>query len=188
MGKIVVTEFITIDGVVGEPHEWSFPYWGEDIGAYKYGELLACDAMLLGRVTYEGFAEAWPERSGDFADRMNGSVKRVVSTTLTDLEWSNSTVIDADPKAIAALRDELDGDLLVAGSVTLVRWLLEHHLVDELKLLTYPLALGDGLRLFADQVTVPLELIGSTTFASGAIALCYRQLDERPGPVPHLYG
>jgi len=187
VGKIVVTEFITIDGVVEEPAEWSFPYWGDDIGAHKHGELLTCGAMLLGRVTYEGFAEAWPERSDDFADRMNNSPKRVVSRTLTDLKWSNSSLIDADPTAIAALRDEVDGDVLVFGSVTLVRWLLEHHLVDELKLLTYPLALGEGLRLFADGATVPLDLIGITTFASGAVSLRYRPLAERPAPVPHLY-
>jgi dihydrofolate reductase len=118
---------------------------------------------------------------------MNSCVKRVVSTALTDLEWSNSSLIDADPEAIAALRDSVDGDVLVFGSVTLARWLLEHHLVDELRLLTYPLALGEGLRLFADGVVVPLELTSSTTFASGAIALHYHPLAERPAPVPHLY-
>ena len=186
MGRIVVTEFITIDGVAGEPHEWSFPYWGEDIGEYKTAELFGGEALLLGRVTYGGFVEAWPDRDGDFADRMNGLPKYVVSSTVTEPTW-NATVIAPDTAVVEALRKDHDGDIYVHGSLALVRWLLEHHLVDELRLLTYPLALGTGARLFADDAVVPLELIETTTFASGAIALIYRPLAERPAPVPHLY-
>src|SRR4029077_21113956 len=141
MGKLVVTEFVSVDGVFEDPggaedYEhggWTFEYdRGEEGNQFKMDELLAAEVHLLGRVTYEGFAEAWPSREGEFADRLNNDRKVVVSTTLTDPEWNNTTVIsDNVPMKIAELKNETEGVILVAGSGTLVATLLEHDFVDE---------------------------------------------------------
>jgi dihydrofolate reductase len=158
MGKIVVSQFVTLDGVAEDPggsegHEhggWAFRYErGEDGDRFKLDEVMASDALLLGRVTYEGFAEAWPSREGDFADKFNGMPKYVVSSTLTDPSWNNSTAIGLDE--VAGLRDRHDGDILVNGSLSLVPALLGDGLVDELRMMVYPVALGSGRRLFADS-------------------------------------
>ena len=162
MGRIVVTEFVTLDGVMEDPGGaegldrggWSFEYdRGEDGDRYKLDELMAAEAQLLGRVTYEGFAAAWPSITDEagFAEKMNGMPKYVVSSTLTDPEWNNSTVIGSDVATdVPRVRDETDGDLLVAGSAQLVQGLVEHDLVDELRLMVFPVVLGAGRRLFAD--------------------------------------
>src|SRR4029077_10603347 len=144
MGKLVVTEFVSVDGVFEDPggaedYEhggWTFEYdRGEEGNQFKMDELLEAEIHLLGRVTYEGFAEAWPSREGEFVDRLNNDRKVVVSTTLTDPEWNNTTVIADDiPQKIAALKNETEGVILVAGSGMLVGTLLEHDLVDELRL------------------------------------------------------
>jgi dihydrofolate reductase len=152
MGKLVVTEFISLDGVIEEPR-WTFEFnRGEDGDKFKADELKAADAQLLGRVTYQGFAAAWPSMATDwFGEKMNSMPKYVVSSTLTDDEadWTNSTVIRDDvPGQVAQVKEQLTGDLLVAGSARLVRTLAEHDLVDEYRLMVFPIALGAGKRLF----------------------------------------
>ena len=162
MGKLVVTEFVSIDGVFEDPggaenYEhggWTFEYdRGEDGNQFKLDELMEAEVQLLGRVTYEGFAAAWPSREGPFAEKLNSDPKVVVSTTLTDPEWENTTVISDDVvAAISKLKDETEGDILVAGSGTLVATLLEANLVDELRLMVFPTILGRGRRLFPDGI------------------------------------
>jgi dihydrofolate reductase len=158
MGKIVVTEFISLDGVVEDPggaegYEhggWSFTFdQGEEGRKFKLDELMAADAQLLGRVTYQGFAQAWPamEDPFGFADKMNGMPKYVVSTTLTDPSWHNTTVLD-NAAAAEDLKGSCEGDILVGGSATLVRALTNLGLVDEYRLMIFPLILGSGKRLF----------------------------------------
>jgi len=162
MGKVVVTEFVSIDGVFEDPggaegYEhggWTFEYdRGDDGNQFKVDELMAADVQLLGRVTYEGFAEAWPSREGEFADKLNSDPKYVVSTTLKDPAWRNTTVIsDNVTEEIANLKERTNGSILVAGSGTLVGTLLGVDLVDELRLMVFPTVLGRGKRLFPDGV------------------------------------
>jgi dihydrofolate reductase len=172
MSRIVVTEYVTLDGVFEEPGEWSFPFFADEVARWKFEELFASDAQLLGRKTYEGFAAAWPTYADEagFADRMNGMPKYVVSSTLRDPEWNNSHVISlAD---IAGLPEE---NILVAGSGQLVRALLEQGLVDELRLLVHPLVLGKGRQLFADGLpTRSFELADLQSFSTGVLGLTYR--------------
>ena len=155
MGRIVVTEFISLDGVIEDPGGsedfehggWSFQFdRGDDGNQFKSDETMNSDALLLGRKTWEGFAEAWPSREGEFADRFNSMPKYVVSSTLTDPSWTNSTVIGIDD--VERVRDEADGDLVVHGSGRLVEGLLERGLVDELRLMVFPVVLGQGQRLW----------------------------------------
>lgn len=165
MGKLIVTEFITLDGVVEDPGGsenldrggWAFKFErGQEGDTFKLDEVRDAEAQLLGRVTYEGFAAAWPERTDDvgFADKMNAMPKYVVSSTLQDLTWQNSTRIDGDVAAeVAKLKEEVAGDILVAGSVTLVRALIENELVDQLHLMVFPTVLGAGKRLFGDSAS-----------------------------------
>jgi dihydrofolate reductase len=157
MGRIVITEFVSLDGVMEAPggedfkyKAWSFDFdRGEEGNKFKLDELLGSEALLLGRVTYEGFAAAWPSRDGEFADKFNGMPKYVVSSTLKDPEWENCTVIDGDaPKEVAKLKDQVDGDILIAGSRTLVQDLLEHDMVDEIRMMVFPVVLGVGDKLF----------------------------------------
>ena len=161
MGKLVVTEFITLDGVIEDPGGsenldrggWAFQFdRGEEGNKFKLDEVLEAEAQLLGRVTYEGFAAAWPTRTDEFgfAERMNTMRKYVVSSTLQDLTWDNSTRIDGDvAEEVAKLKEQVAGEILVAGSATLVRALIEHDLVDELRLMVFPTVLGRGKRLSA---------------------------------------
>ena len=160
MGRIVVTEFVSLDGVVEDPGGaegykyggWSFEFKrGEEGDKFKLDEVMGSDALLLGRVTYEGFAEAWPSREGEFADKFNTMPKYVVSSTLEDPEWNNSTVLKGDvAEEVGKLKERQDGDVVVHGSPQLVQTLLEHDLVDELRLMVFPLVLGTGKRLFGD--------------------------------------
>jgi dihydrofolate reductase len=184
MRKLIVSQFVTLDGVMqdpggaeGTPHGgWSMPYWHEEIGKVKYDELFAADALLLGRVTYEGFAAAWPGRSDEqgFADRMNSIAKHVVSTTLKDTTWNNSHLIAGDVAgAVGALKRQEGQDILVAGSGQLVETLVANNLVDEFRLLVYPLALGDGKRLFREGAYTPLSLIESRAIPNGVMLLRY---------------
>jgi len=162
MGKLVVTEFVSVDGVFEDPggsehYEhggWTFDYdRGDEGNAFKLDELTDAGVHLLGRITYEGFAAAWPSREGPFADKLNGDPKVVVSTTLTDPQWNNTTVIDGDVvERIRRLRNDTDGNVLVAGSGTLVGTLLEADLVDELRLMVFPTILGRGRRLFPEDI------------------------------------
>lgn len=176
MGKLIVSEFVSLDGVVENP-AWTAPYWSDQIGEYKYAELFASDALLLGRVTYQGFAEAWPDRSDEqgYADRMNNLPKVVASTTLADVAWSNSSLITGDvAQAIARLKQESNQTYLVFGSGTLVQTLIEHDLVDEYRLLVYPVVLGRGQRLFGDGCKTNLKLTETKSFDSGVVALHYQ--------------
>jgi len=184
MGKLVVTEFISLDGVIEDPGGaeqyrhggWTFKYdQGDEGGKLKFGELMAADAQLLGRVTYDGFAKAWPtmEGTGEFGEKMNAMPKFVVSTTLEKPEWNNTSVLtggDDLAQEVEALKQQFAGDILVAGSATLVQSLLAHDLVDELHLMVFPIALGSGKRLFADGVE-PTTLTVAEVKQSGAVAL-----------------
>jgi dihydrofolate reductase len=160
MGKIVVSQFLTLDGVIEDPGGsegwerggWAFRYDRGDVGdAFKLDEVMASDALLLGRTTFEGFAEAWPSREGDFADKFNGMQKYVVSSTIGEPGWNNSRVITGDiPGEIQKLRAAPGGDILVNGSGQLVSLLLDEGLIDELRLMLFPVVLGGGKRLFSD--------------------------------------
>jgi dihydrofolate reductase len=162
MGKLVVTEFVSVDGVFEDPggaegYEhggWTFEYnRGEDGDKYKLDELMEAEIQLLGRVTYDAFADAWPSREGEFADKINNGAKYVVSTTLKDPSWQNTTVISENVvDEIAALKKSTDGSILVAGSGTLVATLLGADLVDELRLMVFPTVLGRGKRIFPDGI------------------------------------
>jgi dihydrofolate reductase len=183
MADIVITEFISLDGVVEDPGGaegfvhggWTFPYWNDEIAAFKLDETLRADALLLGRVTYEGFAAAWPGRTDEqgFADKMNAMPKYVVSATLVDPEWSNTTVVALDE--VASLKERHEGDVLVAGSASLARALVEDGLADELRLLVYPVALGTGKRLFGEGGKQNLRLARSEAYSSGVVNLTYRR-------------
>lgn len=159
MSNIVVSEFITLDGVAQDPGGvgefeqggWAFKFErGPEGDRFKLDEVLSAEALLLGRRTYVGFAEAWPTRTGEFADKMNAMPKYVVSSTLTRPEWGNTVIIDGDaPGRIRQLKQELEGDILVAGSSQLVRTLIDYDLVDEYRLMVFPTVLGAGQLLFA---------------------------------------
>jgi dihydrofolate reductase len=186
MRKVVVSEFVTLDGVMeapgGEFHPdgkgaWTFRFFDAEAGAFKLNELFAAGALLLGRVSYQHFAAAWPTMTDDqgFADRMNSLPKYVASTTLHEpLDW-NATLIQGDvAKAVAALKLEDGEDILVFGSADLVHTLLQHDLVDELRLMVFPVLLGSGKPLFRNTIgSADLRLIDATTFGSGVVVLSY---------------
>ena len=189
MGKIVVTEFVSLDGVIEDPGGaedfkyggWSFEISRGDEGdKFKLEEAFASEALLLGRVTYEGFAAAWPSREGEFADKFNTMPKYVVSSTLVEPEWNNSIVLNGDLAAeVAKLKQQHDGDIVVHGSARLVQSLIEHDLVDELRLMVYPVVLGSGRRLFgetSDKKT--LWLAGSKVVGDGVTILTYVPASE----------
>ena len=184
MGKIVVTEFISIDGVVEDPGGaedfkhggWSFEFnRGEDGDKFKVDETMDSAALLLGRKTYEGFADAWPSREGEFADKFNEMPKYVVSSTLKDPEWTNTTVLEGDvADSVKKLRDEVDGNIVVHGSAQLVQALIEDGLVDELRLMVFPVVLGSGKRLFGETSDKKaLKLTDSKTVGDGVAIQVY---------------
>jgi dihydrofolate reductase len=184
MRKLIVTEFVTLDGVMeapgGEPTHphsgWVFDFMGEEQQEFKLQEVLEADVHLIGRVTYESFAGAWPERTGEFAEKMNSMPKYVVTTTLDELEWSNSIPIRGDvAERVRNLKEQDGGPILVAGSRTLVHTLIEHDLVDEYRLMVFPVVLGSGRRLFPKSPhKTPLELVNTKTFGSGVQVNTYR--------------
>jgi dihydrofolate reductase len=184
VGRIVVTEFVSLDGVIEDPGGaetfrhggWSFEFKRGDEGdKFKLDETLSSEALLLGRKTYEGFAEAWPSREGEFADKFNTMPKYVVSSTLERPEWNNSTVLKGDvAEEVAKLRQEQDGDIVVHGSARLVQTLLEQDLVDELRLMVFPVVLGSGKRLFGEMGDKkPLRLVDSKVVGDGVAILTY---------------
>ena len=183
MGKVVVSQFMTLDGVVEDPGGserfarggWAFKFdRGEAGDKFKYDELMATDALLLGRRTYEGFAEAWPSRTGEFADKFNALPKYVVSTTLRDPEWTNTTVIGGEVgPAVRELKQKLDGDIVVHGSVELVRTLLDEDLVEELRLMVFPTLLGAGKRLFGETEEVAALRLTDSQVAGDTQILVY---------------
>lgn len=173
--RVVVAEFLSLDGVMEAPEKWSFPYWNDEIAKFKSDELFASDAHLLGRVTYETFAAAWPSRTGEFADRFNALPKYVVSTTLENPDWAGTHVIKANvAEEISRLKRQPGRDIVVAGSCTLVQTLVQHGLVDEFHLLVYPLVLGSGKRLFAEGSQASLKFVETKPFSSGVVLLTYR--------------
>lgn len=174
MRKIVVTEFVSLDGVMEEP-AWTFPYWNDEIAEFKGEESSASDALLLGRVTYQGFAAAWPQSEDEGADYFNNVRKYVVSNTLEEpLEWSNSTLIKGNvAERITELKGQDGKDITVHGSATLVQTLMQHDLVDRYRLLVYPLVLGKGRSLFGQDIPATLKLLESWSFGSGVVALVY---------------
>ncbi len=182
MRKIVATEYVSLDGVMDEPGVWSGPFFNDEAIKFKYDELFASDALLLGRVTYEGFAKAWPtmEGTGDFGERMNGMPKYVVSTTLQNLEWTNSHVISANVvEEISKLKEEPGQDLLLEGSGKLLHTLMEHDLVDEYRLMLHPIVLGGGKKLFeSESQAKALKLVETRPLTSGIVILTYHPAER----------
>jgi dihydrofolate reductase len=185
MGRIVVTEFVSLDGVMQAPgggEEFKHAGWtfeidrGEEGDAFKLAETLEAEALLLGRVTYEGFAAAWPTMKGEFADKFNSMPKYVVSSTLDDPEWNNTTVLKGDvTDDVSKLKQSTSGDIYVHGSARLAQTLLEHDLVDELRLMVFPVVLGTGKRLFdGTSDKKPLRLTESKTVGDGVAILIYQ--------------
>jgi dihydrofolate reductase len=174
MGSITSSLFISLDGVIEAPETWHFPYFNDEMGAVVGEQMARAEATLLGRETYDGFAAYWPQADPDdpFTATMNGARKYVVSNSLTEATWENSSVISGDVEA-ALTELKQHTALGTTGSATLVRWMLERRLVDELHLLVHPIVVGHGKRLFADGETVPLELKSSTTFTTGVLHLVY---------------
>jgi dihydrofolate reductase len=186
MGRIVVTEFVSLDGVMEDPGGaedfeyggWSFEFnRGEEGDQFKLDETLDTEALLLGRATYEGFAKAWPERDGEFADKFNSMPKYVVSSTLSDPEWTNSTVVGGDAvEAARGLKERIDGNIVVHGSAQLAQTLLDADLIDELRLMVFPVVLGAGKRFFGETSgKKPLRLKSSETVGDGVAILVYER-------------
>jgi len=193
MGRIVVTEFISLDGVIEAPgggEDYRYGGWtfeidrGDEGNQFKLDETMSSAALLLGRRTYEGFAAAWPERDGEFADKFNTMPKYVVSSTLRDPEWTNSTVLSGDVvDEITKLKKEQDGDIVVHGSAQLVQSLIENDLVDELRLMVFPVVLGTGKRLFGETTDKKrLRLSSSTVVGDGVAIQVYTRRDLAPCP------
>jgi dihydrofolate reductase len=184
--KVVVSQFVSLDGVVEDPSSWTFQFSGEEQQKYKLDELAAADTLLLGRVTYEEFAAAWPKMMeqyegpgraelGEYADMMNGYPKFVVSTTLREAEWNNSTVITGNvADEVSRLKQQPGKDILVFGSTELVNALVRHGLVDEFRLMVFPIVLGGGKRLFEDAGEQrALSLVDTKTFNTDVVVLTY---------------
>jgi dihydrofolate reductase len=184
MGRIVVSEFVSLDGVMeapgGEPgyHHtgWVFRYIDEAQIAIKYLEVLHCAALLIGRITYESFAGAWPQRTGDFADRMNTMPKYVASKSLQTPEWNNTAVLEGGTAtAVTKLKQDIAGDIVVPGSRTLVDFLRRKSLIDEYRLMVFPVVLGSGARLFQDSPEdLGLRFVSSEPLPDGAVVLTYQ--------------
>jgi dihydrofolate reductase len=185
MGRIIVSEFASLDGVVEDPggaEDFKYGGWtfeisrGDEGDRFKLDETMGSEALLLGRTTYEGFADAWPKRDGEFADKFNTMPKYVVSSTLESPEWTNTTVLKGDvADEVAKLKEQQDGDIVVHGSVQLVQALLENDLVDELRLMVFPVVLGSGKRLFGETSDKkPLQLVDSKVVGDGVAILVYR--------------
>lgn len=185
MGRIVVTEFISLDGVVEAPGGEDFKYlnWsfeidrGPDGERFKENEALASAALLLGRKTYEGFAGAWPQEEGELADKYNDMPKYVVSSTLTDPEWNNTSVLSGDlVEEVTRLKREVDGEVSVPGSIQLAQGLLAHDLVDEIHLMAFPVILGYGRKLWAHMPDKTVwELTEATTYGDGVLVTIYQR-------------
>jgi dihydrofolate reductase len=184
MRRIVVAEYLTLDGVVEDPgpsgeferRGWTMPYWNDELAAYQSEQLFASDALLLGRVTYEEFAAAWPSRSGDpFTDRMNSLPKYVASKTLDEpLAWNASRFNGNAADEVAKLKQQPGQDILVYGSGTLVQTLRQHDLVDEYRFMVYPRVLGSGKRLFEDASDTTMRLVDCKATNTGVALLTYR--------------
>jgi dihydrofolate reductase len=194
MRKVIASEFVSLDGVMEDP-SWTFQFGSEEQEKYKFDELVASDALLLGRVTYEGFAVAWPNMMqqydgprraalGEYADMMNSYPKHVVSTTLEGpLKWNNSTLIKGNvAEEVLELKRQPGQDILIFGSADLVNALMQRDLIDECRLMVFPMVVGKGKRLFGDGIDEKvLELVGTQMFVSGVVVLIYRPAGMETG-------
>lgn len=173
MRKLIVTEFLSLDGVVENP-SWTFKFWNDETAAFKGEESESSDALLLGRVTYEGFAAAWPNSKDEGATYFNGVRKYVVSTTLDKAEWNNSVVINGNVvEEIAKLKQQDGKNITVHGSGNLIQTLIKNDLVDTYRLLVYPVVLGKGQRLFEEGIAANLKLVEARPLSSGVVAMIY---------------
>lgn len=179
MRNVIVSMFVALDGVMEAPDKWSFQFWSEEQAKFKFDELKASDALLLGRVTYDGFAAAWPhmtEQAGEYADMMNGYPKFVISTTLEEVEWNNSRLIKENiAEEVSKLKQQPGKDILIFGSGDLVHALMQDDLIDEYRLMVYPVVVGSGKRLFREGTDKKvLRLVETKTFSSGVVVLTYQ--------------
>jgi len=183
MRRIINSTYMSLDGVVQRPELWTFDYRDDEAAKVGHDQLFSCDALLMGRRTYEGFADVWPSRTDaeGMADRMNSLPKYVVSDSLTQPQWSNTTVINRSefPARARELKQQPGQNILVAGSATLVQTLVQHNLVDEYHLLVYPVVLGAGKRLFKDGTMTTLKLVETKPFSSGVVALIYQPAQNK---------
>ncbi|MPZ83059.1 MAG: dihydrofolate reductase [Actinophytocola sp.] len=178
MRKLIVNTLVTLDGVYGDPRSWAGPYFDEEAAESSLALLRDSDAMVMGRVTYEYFAETWPADTGPYADRVNGIRKYVFSSTLTAVEWTNSTLVSDDPVgSVARLKSEGDGYLVMYGFGQLARTLLAHDLVDEVGFWVFPLLIGDGVPLFRLAPATHLRLRSAQARSSGVVSLSYARAD-----------
>ena len=185
MGKLISNFFISLDGVVESPDKWHFPYFDDAMGEIVGAGMETSGAMLMGRTLYDEWSSYWPSQGPDvpFSEFINSIPKYVLSTTLTDAEWQNTTVLSGDVAArVQEAKDKTDGDIAMSGSATTVRWLLANGLLDELALLVHPIAVGSGQRLFEDPTTYPLELISSRPLDTGVLFLRYAPVSGAAGP------
>jgi dihydrofolate reductase len=175
MGKIVSNFFISLDGVVESPDKWHFPYFDDAMGEIVGAGMGSTSAFLMGRKLYDEWSEFWPDQGPEvpFSEFINAIPKYVLSTTVQDPKWQNTTALSGDVADVQALKDSVDGDISMSGSATTVRWLLANGLLDELALLVHPIAVGSGQRLFEDPTTYPLKLVHSSTLDSGVLHLRY---------------
>ena len=174
MGRIIANFFISLDGVVESPDQWHFPWFDDEMGAVVSAGMETATAFLMGRTGYEEWAAYWPTSTDEpFATFFNTIPKYVVSDKLADPEWTNTTAVRRDPDAVRDLKRGVDGDIQMSGSATTVRWLLEHDLLDELKLLVHPVVVGTGRRLFEDTREHRLRLVRSAALSSGVLDLTY---------------
>ena len=172
MRNLIVTEFLSLDGVMENP-AWTFPYWNDEIAQFK-GEESSADALLLGRVTYQGFAAAWPQSKDEGAPYFNSVRKYVVSTTLDKAAWNNSRIINGNVvEEISKLKQQDGQDIIVHGSAALVQTLMQHDLVDRYRLLVYPVIVGKGIHLFQEGTAATLKLVQARSFSGGVTALVY---------------
>jgi dihydrofolate reductase len=173
MRKLVESTFMTLDGVISNPQEWSPPFWDDEHSAYAEKLLAPADAMLLGRATYENFAASWPGRPGEFADKINSMPKHVASRTLSETTW-NASLIEGDATAgIAGLKEQDGGDLIKYGTGELDRALIENELVDEFHFWVFPVVAGKGDRLLDGLDLTTLKLVDTSRFQSGIVVLVY---------------
>jgi dihydrofolate reductase len=186
MRKIIVSEFLSVDGVMEAPENWQFPYVSDDLAKDIRTHILASDVLLLGRVTYETFAAYWPNQTNNefgIADKLNSQPKFVVSSTLKKADWNNSTLIRGNvAEKITRLKQQPGGNIAITGSAALVQLLMQANLIDEYRLLVHPIVVGSGKRLFTDGIdTTALKLVETRTFSSGVVALIYE-----PASPPHV--
>ena len=179
MSKLQVAEFLSLDGVMEAPDTWTGPFFNDEIGIDIGSRLFQIDALLYGRRTYEEMAAAWPERTGEMADRFNSISKFVVSTTLREAKWNNSKLITGNlAEEVSRLKREVGQSIVVLGSGELVNTLMQQNLIDEYLLMVMPLVLGKGKRLFREGINTTLRLVESKTYSTGVVSLTYQPIKE----------